>query len=108
MQGLMRARLMGLGLCVLLSSCGKNRKPETDEQVNVARPARSASSQAPPVAKPTAPVARVLPQEAPVASKPSCPEGMNLIPGGTFWVGTERATYEHEENPRFQTKLPRF
>lgn len=104
----MRARLMGLGLCVLLSSCGKNRKPETDEQVNVARPARSASSQAPPVAKPTAPVARVLPQEAPVASKPSCPEGMNLIPGGTFWVGTERATYEHEENPRFQTKLPRF
>ncbi len=41
-------------------------------------------------------------------SEPSCPEGMTRVPGGQFWVGTERETYNREENPRFRTTLPSF
>lgn len=44
--------------------------------------------------------------ENPVQEK--CPAKMRWIPGGTFWVGTEREVYDREENPRFRTKVPSF
>lgn len=33
---------------------------------------------------------------------------MKLIPGGAFWVGSEKETFDQEENPRFSTKLAPF
>jgi hypothetical protein len=33
---------------------------------------------------------------------------MNLIPGGKFWVGTEREVYDQEENPKFSTRVASF
>ena len=30
------------------------------------------------------------------------------IPAGEFWVGTHNATYDHEENPRFRTRVAAF
>jgi formylglycine-generating enzyme required for sulfatase activity len=30
------------------------------------------------------------------------------IPGGTFWVGTEREVYEREENPRYRARMTAF
>lgn len=40
--------------------------------------------------------------------EPSCPEGMILVPGGPFWVGSEHESFEGEENPRFLTRLAPF
>ncbi len=37
-----------------------------------------------------------------------CPTGMRLVPGGLFWVGTEREVYDREENPKFSTEVARF
>lgn len=37
-----------------------------------------------------------------------CPEGMVEIPGGEFWVGTEREVFDREENPQFLARLPQF
>ncbi len=37
-----------------------------------------------------------------------CPSGMKEVPGGVFWVGTEREVYDREENPRFSTKVKAF
>lgn len=33
---------------------------------------------------------------------------MNWVPGGAFWVGTEREVYDREENPRFKTQVAGF
>lgn len=33
---------------------------------------------------------------------------MVLVPGGEFWVGTEREVYEREENPKFSAKIASF
>lgn len=33
---------------------------------------------------------------------------MVLVPGGEFWVGTEREVYEREENPQFRARLSAF
>ncbi len=35
----------------------------------------------------------------------SCPSPMALVPGGAFWVGSEKETYEREENPRFRAAM---
>lgn len=41
-------------------------------------------------------------------SKSECPPTMRSVPGGPFWVGTEREVYDREENPRFQTRVATF
>lgn len=66
-------------------------------------PPKSAAPSAP---SPATPAPSVLPP-APVT--PSCPEGMTLIEGGEFWVGS--AVQEHqsaEETPRYRTRLASY
>ena len=40
--------------------------------------------------------------------KPRCSDGMNLVGGGPFWVGSKEGTETPEESPRYQTKLADF
>lgn len=76
-----------------------------------ARPDPSSMSGAQPSAPPPTNA-----QTSDVASQPTsvvepqfaCPEGMNRVPGGAFWVGTEREVYDQEENPRFYTQVAGF
>ena len=71
------------------------------------------SSEAPP------PAVSPAPKEAPraVASPPEpaealesslCPGDRVKIPGGEFWVGSSRATFENEENPQFRVAVAPF
>jgi len=38
----------------------------------------------------------------------SCPDGMELIPGGESWIGANPRIYSPEEGPRFKTRLASF
>lgn len=40
--------------------------------------------------------------------RPRCPEGMALVSGGPFWVGSKHGTETAEESPRYRTKLAAF
>lgn len=54
---------------------------------------------------------RITPKEETKESQappPTCPSEMVQIPGGEFWVGTEREVYDREENPRFKARVPSF
>ncbi len=46
--------------------------------------------------------------EPPLPAERKCPINMLPIPGGIFWVGTEREVFDQEENPRFQVKVADF
>lgn len=39
---------------------------------------------------------------------PSCPRGMQLVPGGPFWVGTPASEGPDDEHPRFLTQVAPF
>jgi formylglycine-generating enzyme required for sulfatase activity len=38
----------------------------------------------------------------------ACPTGRLAIPGGEFWVGSPKPTYESEENPQFRVRVAPF
>jgi hypothetical protein len=47
--------------------------------------------------------------EAVPAPTLQCPAGMSLLPGGSFWVGSEPSEhFSEDESPRFRTELPPF
>lgn len=88
--------------CLLVFGCdnrGDSRAHERSTPVEVKKPQEIEADEK---VEPT----KVVPKETvPFAS---CPPNMNEIPGGTFWVGTEREVFDREENPRFQTKVAPF
>ena len=114
-----RVRLFpaALGFCAALTffSQGCDRERQGTKTMD-ARPAPSASEHATPSAPPNknapenSPPSASVQDATPLSSPPdfSCPAGMRLVPGGKFWVGTEREVYDREENPQFSTRLPRF
>lgn len=60
----------------------------------------------PPVSPPSASVASAAPSaSAPQPAAGSCPEGMVLVPGGIFWMGTSGSD---EEAPRHRVALRSF
>ena len=51
----------------------------------------------------------VPPPAEPAATPATCPAGMSLLPGGSFWVGSELSEhFSEDESPRFRTTLPPF
>lgn len=58
--------------------------------------------------KEEAPGAHAAAEKQGVSPAAPCPGDMVAIPGGEFWVGTQREVYEREENPRFKAKVAGF
>ena len=102
----------------LVTGCAAPSAPDAKRDV----PAGAASLSAPapslagsvPVPVPV-PMPMPMPAPAPApasASVPpvlSCPSGMSLLPGGSFWVGADpNEHYAEDESPRFRTTLAPF
>lgn len=99
--------LLGLGL---LGACQKNHdepRPDRPRPAPVAEPSRPAAAPAPSVA-PAVPSLAVSPALGAAKTTERCPEGMALIPGGEFWLGSARASGPADERPRAQIRLATF
>lgn len=83
----------------LLSGCEKESRGK--EQKLKERPVSGATKASEPAPAPKQAV-------PPTAGPAECPKEMVRIPGGEFWVGTEREVFEREENPRFRARVASF
>lgn len=89
---------------------GAGCKPSDHESGPGSRAIASASSHAAAVkSAAAAPSPANSVSTAPATPEPSCPEGMALLPGGEFWVGSEPSEhFSQDESPRFLTRLAPF
>ncbi len=103
----------------LLSACACDRDSENqsgDAQPSSTPPTTAITSTASPTpsvsATSTASPASGAPARTAAAEaapkKPSCPDGMQWIEGGEFWVGSEGSSGPKDEHPRFLTQMHGF
>lgn len=103
--------LLFLSVLSSLPACEEKTSSSVPQDKNPSSEvSKSAANPIAPPSKETVQGSKEKKVEAVGGEKPklNCPEGMKVIPGGQFWIGTEREVFDREENPRFQTKLPSF
>jgi len=83
---------------MLMNACSQQSAPSAEAS-------RAAPS---PHSTPAQPKQKIESRPVAPASAPECPVGMVRIPGGTFWMGSERGKFADDEQPRFQTKIASF
>ncbi|HEY2409422.1 MAG TPA: SUMF1/EgtB/PvdO family nonheme iron enzyme [Polyangiaceae bacterium] len=104
---LSRAGRLALGGFVVVSGACRatGRTPREDHEM----PATSASTALSALGAPSASATGAAAAASAPVAQPSCPNGMALLPGGAFWVGSERREhFSDDESPRFRTELPPF
>lgn len=100
----MRRTLLFTWLAQSALGCAKHPVRHEPETLPAAPP--PSGSSAPLLASAASDPALAAPPPGPGSS---CPSGMALLPGGSFWVGADPSEhYSDDESPRFRTTLPPF
>lgn len=106
-------RIAALGGCLLLALVVAACSKRDDASATAVGPGPDGGASA--AASVRAESAQASTSEADAGAKASgaealrCPEGMVLLPGGPFWVGSERSErFSEDESPRFRTVLAPF
>ena len=87
-----------LVVAALASACARS-----DDARRKAKPTPTTST------APSAAVVAAPPSGSAAPVAPACPEGMALVPGGSFWVGSDpKEHFSEDESPRFRTELAPF
>lgn len=93
--------------CTGLACIGcRSERPHENDSAATSLSAKSAPTAASASAAASAPAASASPTRAAALA---CPEGMALLPGGEFWVGSKpKEGFSPDESPRFLTRLAPF
>lgn len=89
------------GIVAIVFGCGCDERKQPEQDVPAVQPAVQKHANATDPEPPP-------PQRKEKTVAVECPEGMASVPGGEFWVGTEREVYDREENPRFRARVSAF